>query len=96
MDHQIISGLFTQTIRSAEILGLDPELRTRLLELRRRLPPLQVGIHGQIMEWSEDYDEPEPGTVTFRSCSRFILATRSRCGERRNSRGRRALRLSDA
>ena len=61
MDHQIISGLFTQTIRSAEILDRDREFRTRLQEMARRLPPPQIGKHGQIMEWSEDYEEPEPG-----------------------------------
>ena len=61
MDHQIISGLFMQTIRSAEILDRDREFRTRLQEMARRLPPPQIGKHGQIMEWSEDYEEPEPG-----------------------------------
>jgi len=61
MDHQIIDGLFTQTIRSAEILGVDAELRNRLETVRTRLPPPAVGKHGQIMEWSEDYEEPEPG-----------------------------------
>ena len=61
MDHQIISGLFRQTIRSAEILDRDRDFRTRLDEMARRLPPPQIGKHGQIMEWSEDYEEPEPG-----------------------------------
>ena len=27
----------------------------------KRLPPPTIGKHGQIQEWSEDYDEPEPG-----------------------------------
>ena len=61
MDHQIIDGLFTQTIRTAEILGVDTDLRARLQATRKRLPAPQIGRHGQIMEWSEDYDEPEPG-----------------------------------
>jgi alpha-L-fucosidase 2 len=61
MDHQIIDRLFTQTIRAAELLGRDADLRTQLDAARKRLPPPQVGKHGQIMEWSEDYDEPEPG-----------------------------------
>jgi alpha-L-fucosidase 2 len=61
MDHQIIHGLFSQTIRSSELLGVDPELRGRLEAARRRLPPPAIGRHGQIMEWSEDYEEPEPG-----------------------------------
>jgi alpha-L-fucosidase 2 len=61
MDHQIIDRLFTQTIRAAELLGRDADLRTQLDATRKRLPAPQVGKHGQIMEWSEDYDEPEPG-----------------------------------
>ena len=61
MDHQIIDGLFRQTIRAAEILDLDREFSAQLDATRRRLPPPEIGRHGQIMEWSEDYDEPEPG-----------------------------------
>ncbi|MCK7520335.1 MAG: hypothetical protein MZV64_22960 [Ignavibacteriales bacterium] len=30
-------------------------------ELRSRLPPLQIGKHGSLREWIEDYDEAEPG-----------------------------------
>jgi alpha-L-fucosidase 2 len=26
-----------------------------------RLPPVQIGKRGQIMEWADDYDEPDPG-----------------------------------
>jgi alpha-L-fucosidase 2 len=61
MDHQILHALFTQCIRAGEILGIDAEFRGRLEAARKRLPPPAIGRHGQIMEWSEDYDEPEPG-----------------------------------
>jgi alpha-L-fucosidase 2 len=61
MDHQIISGLFTQVIRASELLGVDPDFRARVAAAQQRLPPPTIGKHGQIMEWSEDYDEPEPG-----------------------------------
>ena len=61
MDHQIVSGLFSQVIRATEILGIDPELRKRVSAAQQRLPPPTIGKHGQIQEWSEDYDEPEPG-----------------------------------
>jgi len=61
MDHQIISGLFTQVIRASEILGVDEEFRSRVAAAQQRLPPPTIGKHGQIQEWSEDYDEPEPG-----------------------------------
>ncbi len=61
MDHQIIHGLFAETIRAAEILGLDRPFRNQLEVAGKRLPAPQIGKHGQIMEWSEDYDEPDPG-----------------------------------
>jgi len=61
MDHQIITGLFTQVIRAAEILGVDADFRERVAAARKRIPPPAIGKHGQIQEWAEDYDEPDPG-----------------------------------
>jgi alpha-L-fucosidase 2 len=61
MDHQIILGLFAETIRSSEILGVDADFRTTLKAASGRIPPPTIGRHGQIQEWSEDYEEPEPG-----------------------------------
>jgi alpha-L-fucosidase 2 len=61
MDSQIINGLFTQTIRASDILGIDPHFRQKLDAARKRLPAPAIGKHGQIQEWSEDYDEPDPG-----------------------------------
>jgi alpha-L-fucosidase 2 len=61
MDHQIVRGLFDQTIRAAEILNVDAPLRARLSATKARIPAPEIGRHGQIVEWSEDYDEPEPG-----------------------------------
>lgn len=61
MDTQIVRGLFTQAIRTSEILGTDAPFRARLAAARARLPPEKIGKHGQIQEWVEDHDEPEPG-----------------------------------
>ena len=61
MDHQIISGLFTQVIRASEILGIDGEFRTRVAATQKKIPPPAIGKHGQIQEWADDYDEPDPG-----------------------------------
>ena len=61
MDHQIITGLFTQVIRASEILGVDAPLRERLTATQKKIPPPAVGKHGQIQEWADDYDEPDPG-----------------------------------
>ena len=61
MDHQIIAGLFSQVIEASTILGVDAGFREQVAAARKRLPPPTIGRHGQIQEWSEDYDEPEPG-----------------------------------
>ena len=61
MDTQIISELFQGCVTASATLGIDTAFRARLEAMLKRLPPISVGRHGQIMEWSEDYDEPEPG-----------------------------------
>ena len=59
MDMQILRELFSNCIQASEILGIDETFRKRLTEARAKLAPNRVGKHGQIMEWLEDYDEPE-------------------------------------
>jgi alpha-L-fucosidase 2 len=61
MDSQIIDELFKHTIEAAALLDEDPPLRQDLAAARAKLPPTRVGKQGQIMEWLEDYEEPEPG-----------------------------------
>ena len=48
-------------IRASEILGIDAEFRDRVAATKKRIPPPVIGKHGQIQEWAEDYDEPDPG-----------------------------------
>jgi alpha-L-fucosidase 2 len=61
MDYEIIYNLFHATINASGILGVDADYRTELENALRRIPDLKIGKHGQLQEWSEDYDEPEPG-----------------------------------
>jgi len=61
MDNSILYELFTNTLEAAEILGIDDDFTAAVKATRDRLPPISIGKHGQIMEWQEDYDEPEPG-----------------------------------
>ncbi len=61
MDTEIVHDLFTNCIEASEILHLDPAFRAKLQATLKRLLPLRVGKHGQLMEWAEDYDEPDPG-----------------------------------
>ncbi|MHC4174323.1 MAG: glycoside hydrolase family 95 protein [Planctomycetota bacterium] len=59
MDHQIIRDLFTNCIEAAEILAVDTDFRQRLVKLRGRIAPNQIGQYGQLQEWLEDKDNPE-------------------------------------
>ncbi|HOW85195.1 MAG TPA: glycoside hydrolase family 95 protein [Candidatus Aminicenantes bacterium] len=61
IDVEIARALFGNCVRAASILGLDAGFAARLKELEKRLPPLQIGKHGNVQEWIKDYDEAEPG-----------------------------------
>ncbi|MET3849411.1 glycoside hydrolase family 95 protein [Paenibacillus sp. OAE614] len=61
MDFQIIEALFDACIRSGEIIERDEAFREELAAALKRLPKPQIGKHGQIQEWMEDYEEVEPG-----------------------------------
>ncbi len=61
MDSQIIYTLFNSCINASKILGVDQEFAEQLETVTDKLPKPQIGKHGQIQEWSEDYDEDEIG-----------------------------------
>jgi alpha-L-fucosidase 2 len=61
MDLTIIWDLFTNCIEASTILETDSEFREKLRSARSWLFPLQVGKHGQLQEWWEDFEEAEPG-----------------------------------
>jgi alpha-L-fucosidase 2 len=61
MDIQITHALFSRVIQSSELLGVDAAFRKQVAAARDRLPPMRIGKHGQLQEWLEDYDEPQPG-----------------------------------
>lgn len=60
MDMQIIREVLTLFGDAARVLGVDSALVTEALVARGRLAPNQVGKHGQVQEWLEDWDEIEP------------------------------------
>ena len=59
MDNQLIYGLFTNLIKAAAQLKTDKAFSDSLLNYRNQLPPMQVGKHGQLQEWLEDFDNPD-------------------------------------
>src|SRR5689334_23672607 len=60
MDMQILRDLFNQCIEAARILGLDHQFASRLLTVRNKLAPMQIGKAGQLQEWLEDWDLEAP------------------------------------
>jgi len=60
MDVQIIRDLFGHCVKASEVLDVDADFRARLKQAAKRLPPMQIGRHGQLQEWLSDVDEPEP------------------------------------
>jgi len=62
MDRQIIFELFGNLIKSSEILGIDEEFANTLKDTLEKIPPIvEIGSDGRIMEWAEEFVEPEPG-----------------------------------
>jgi alpha-L-fucosidase 2 len=59
-DRILIHEIFSECIAASAILGVDAALRARIEAARAKLPPFQVGRHGQIQEWLEDVDEAMP------------------------------------
>jgi len=59
MDMEIVRELFTNVVAASEILGEDAQFRHRLTDQLKRLAPFQVGSHGQLQEWLQDYEEAE-------------------------------------
>src|SRR5699024_10640127 len=61
MDMQIVSELFSATIKASEIMAADAALRDTLWRMKARLAPTQIGADGTIMEWRKDFKEADPG-----------------------------------
>lgn len=61
MDIALVKELFTNCIAAAELLRRDTQFISSLRKALERLPAYHVGRFGQLQEWSEDFNEPEPG-----------------------------------
>jgi alpha-L-fucosidase 2 len=59
MDNQILFDLFTKTKKAAILLNEDEDLINDFQKIIDRLPPMQIGKHGQLQEWMQDLDNPE-------------------------------------
>ncbi|HLL88798.1 MAG TPA: glycoside hydrolase family 95 protein [Tepidisphaeraceae bacterium] len=62
MDTQIVGQLFRDCLSALAEAGEHSPLRPQIEEALRRLPPTQISPRtGRLMEWLEDFEEPEPG-----------------------------------
>ena len=61
MDLALIRELFGNVASAAMDLDVDRAFAATLHATMKRLPPYQVGTYGQLQEWSEDFEENQPG-----------------------------------
>jgi alpha-L-fucosidase 2 len=61
MDMALIRELFANCVAASKVLGVDSEFSAKLQAASERLIPYQVGKHGQLQEWSLDFEESTPG-----------------------------------
>ncbi|GAA4214447.1 glycoside hydrolase family 95 protein [Sphingomonas endophytica] len=61
MDLALIRELFANCIAAAALLETDAAFATKLRGLVERLEPYRIGSHGELLEWSREFAENEPG-----------------------------------
>ncbi|ESR36132.1 hypothetical protein CICLE_v10027816mg [Citrus x clementina] len=60
MDISIIKEVFSEIVSAAEILGRNEDaLIKRVLEAQPRLLPTRIARDGSIMEWAQDFQDPD-------------------------------------
>ncbi|KAK2405119.1 alpha-L-fucosidase [Trifolium repens] len=70
MDISIIKEVFSIIISAAEVLGRQNDaIIKRVTESQSKLPPIKVARDGSIMEWAEDFQDPE---THHRHCSHLF------------------------
>ncbi|MCY3017484.1 MAG: glycoside hydrolase family 95 protein [Planctomycetota bacterium] len=58
-EQQLAWDLFSNFIEASEALGVDPEYRAKVADMKNRLLGPQIGKWGQLQEWAEDLDDPK-------------------------------------
>ncbi|MEZ4940754.1 MAG: glycoside hydrolase family 95 protein [Saprospiraceae bacterium] len=59
MDNQLVFDVLNNARRAAQILDKDNAFADTLNALVKRLPPQEIGKHGQLQEWLFDWDRPD-------------------------------------
>ena len=60
VDRVLVYGLLSGCVEASTTLGIDEEFRAKAKAALDRLPPLQIGKHGQLQEWLEDFEDAIP------------------------------------
>ena len=61
MDQEITWDLLTSCVEAAEVLGIDDEFTKHAKAALENLAWPGIGSDGRLMEWAEEFAEPEPG-----------------------------------
>lgn len=56
--HAVIREILTDAIEASKVLQTDEEERKEWETVLEKLKPYQIGRYGQLMEWSQDIDDP--------------------------------------
>ena len=59
-DRTFVYALYSMCIEASKTLSVDAEFRAKLEAARGKLPPFQIGRHGQLQEWLEDFEDADP------------------------------------
>jgi alpha-L-fucosidase 2 len=61
MDQELCAQLLSETLRAAKVLGIESDLTKACAAALPKVRPPRIGSDGRLMEWTEEYGEPEPG-----------------------------------
>jgi len=65
MDLSILSELLQSVLDASLELGVDEAWRPELQDAVSRIEPYRIGSQGQLLEWSEEFEEESPGHRHF-------------------------------
>lgn len=57
--HAVIKEILLNAIDASKVLGVDRKNRAEWENVLKKIAPYEIGRYGQLMEWSEDIDDPE-------------------------------------
>ena len=60
VDRVMAFAIFSACEQACQILGLEGDFARAVSSAKEKLPPLQVGRHGQLQEWLQDFEDAYP------------------------------------